>query len=384
MECKKRVYLDHAATTPMRPEVIDAMSAVMSDTFGNPSSLHREGQRAKKLMEEARESIATSLRCDPQEILFTSGGTESDNWAIKCASWRAAEDDGISPRNGIITSSVEHPAVLHSCESLEKHGLKVTYLPVDEFGLVSNDSLVEALSPETSLVSIMFANNEIGTIEPIVDLCRVSHEKGALFHTDAVQAVGAVPVEISDLGVDLLSFSAHKFGGPKGVGGLYVRKELKLPPFLNGGAQESHHRAGTENLPGIVGMARALELAIAEREETGRRVQVLSEKLMALLKEKIPNVRFNGHSTLRLPGIVNFTVPGADGEKLLLLLDIHGFACSAGAACSSKDAKTSHVLTAIGLSQEDAASALRISIGRENTEDDIIRFADALSEIVGK
>ena len=368
----------------MRPEVIDAMSDVMSDTFGNPSSMHREGQRAKKVLEKARESIASSLRCDPQEILFTSGGTESDNWAIKCASWRAAEDGGISPRNVIITSSIEHPAVLRSCESLEKHGLKVTYLPVDEYGLVSIDSLVEALSPETSLVSIMFANNEIGTIEPIQDLCRVAHEKGALFHTDAVQAVGAVPVDISDLGVDLLSFSAHKFGGPKGAGGLYVRKALNLTPLLDGGAQESHYRAGTENLPGIVGMAWALELAVAEREETGRRVQVLSEKLMALLKEKIPDVRFNGHPTLRLPGIVNFTVPGADGEKLLLLLDVHGFACSAGAACSSKDAKTSHVLTAIGLSQEDAASTLRISIGRENTEDDIIRFAGALSEIVGK
>ena len=378
---ESRVYLDHAATTRVRPEVVEAMSAVLAEIFGNPSSVHREGQRARKLLEEARESIAASLHCDPQEIYFTSGGTESDNWALKCASFRHS-GAGSSSRSGIITTSIEHPAVLRSCEALAEHGMKVTYLPVDTYGLVSEASLTGALSDETSLVSVMFANNEIGTIEPIRDLCRIAHERGAWFHTDAVQAVGTVTIDISELGVDLLSFSAHKFHGPKGVGALYARKALDLPPFLHGGAQESSRRAGTENLSGIVGMARALELAVAEREETGKRVRQLSEKLILLLKEKIPNVRINGLPTQKLPGIVNFTIPGTDGEKLLLMLDVHGFACSGGAACSSRSATVSHVLTAIGLSKEDAESSLRVSIGRENTEEEIVSFADTLSKLI--
>ena len=365
-----RTYLDHAATTPIRPEVVEMMVSVMSENYGNPSSVHREGQRAKKLLEEARERI-------------TSGGTESDNWALKCAALRDFGDADTPTRSGIITSSIEHPAILRSCESLGKHGIKITYLPVDEYGQVSSDSLVEALAPETSLVSIMLANNEIGTIEPIHVLCKIAHENGALFHTDAVQAVGTIPVDISELGVDLLSFSAHKFGGPKGVGGLYAREGVKLPSFLNGGAQESHHRAGTENLPGIVGMARALELAAEDLEENRKRIRLLSEKLIALLKEHLPGVRINGHPENRLPGIVSATFPGQEGERLLLMLDLAGFACSSGAACSSKDAKASHVLTAIGLSPEESACTLRISIGKENTEDEIIRLADAIQKIVG-
>lgn len=365
-----RVYLDNAATTRIRPEVLDVIIKAYSE-FGNPSSVHREGQHAKKALEEARESIASCLNCDPAEILFTSGGSESDNWAVKCAAG-----------THIITSSIEHPAVLKSCDMLEKHGLRVTYLPVDHTGLVSSDSLEKALSPDTSLVSIMMANNEIGTIEPIRDLCMISHEHGALFHTDAVQAVGSVPVDVKELGVDLLSFSAHKFYGPKGIGGLYVKKGTEIIPLLNGGSQEFHMRAGTENVPAIIGMAEALKLACSEMNETSGYIRELRTLLMNRLRESIPSVLFHGNDSSTHPGIVNFYVPGMDGEKTLLLLDVKGFACSGGAACSSKDNAVSHVLTAIGASKEEAKNSLRVSIGAYNTEEEIIAFAKALKCIL--
>lgn len=365
-----RVYLDNAATTKIRPEVLDAMTNAYS-VYGNPSSVHREGQHAKKALEEARETIASCLNCDPTEILFTSGGTESDNWAVKCACG-----------SHVITSSIEHPAVLKSCEMLEKHGLKVTYLPVDNTGIVSADSLEKALVTDTSLVSIMLANNEIGTIEPIRDLCSIAHEHGALFHTDAVQAVGSIPVDVKELGVDLLSFSAHKFYGPKGIGGLYVKKGTPLSSLINGGSQEFHKRAGTENVPAIIGMAEALKIACAEMNETSSKIRSLRNILMKELREKFPQVLFHGNDSTTHPGIVNFYVPGMDGEKTLLLLDVKGFACSGGAACSSKDNAESHVLTAIGGTKEEAKNSLRVSIGAYNTEEEILAFSDALKSIL--
>ena len=365
-----RVYLDNAATTKIRPEVLDAMTNAYSE-YGNPSSVHREGQHAKKALEEARETIALCLNCDPTEILFTSGGTESDNWAVKCACG-----------SHVITSSIEHPAVLKSCEMLEKHGLKVTYLPVDKDGVVSPDSLGKALATDASLVSIMMSNNEIGTIEPIRDLCSIAHDHGALFHTDAVQAVGSVHVDIKELGVDLLSFSAHKFYGPKGIGGLYVKKGTALSSLLNGGSQEFHKRAGTENVPAIIGMAEALKLSVNAMNETSVRIRGLRDLLTNVMEEKFPQVLFHGNDSATHPGIVNFYVPGMDGEKTLLLLDVKGFACSGGAACSSKDNAESHVLTAIGGTKEEAKNSLRVSIGAYNTEEEILAFADALKGIL--
>ncbi|MBO4495837.1 MAG: cysteine desulfurase [Clostridiales bacterium] len=374
-----RVYLDNAATTKVRPEVFDTMRLVLCEEYGNPSSIHREGQCARKLLEEARESIAQNLACTPEEVFFTSGGTESDNWAIKCA---ATVSD--ANKRHIITSAIEHPAVLKPCLALEREGYKVTVLPVDKEGLVSPDSLAKALTPDTALVSVMLGNNEIGTIEPIAELCKLVHSQGALFHTDAVQAVGTIPVDITALGVDLLSFSAHKFYGPKGVGGLYVRKGTLLPSFIDGGAQESNHRAGTENLPGIVGMARALELAVSGLSETDASIRTLREILIREVLDLTPQARFNGHRTQCLPGIANFTFPGEDGERLLLMLNYEGFACSGGAACSSRNAEVSHVLTSIGLSKEEAKSSLRVSIGAFNSEEEIYRFVSALEKLLTK
>ena len=366
----ERVYLDNAATTKIRPEVLDVMVHAYSE-FGNPSSVHREGQHAKKAIEEARESIALSLNCDPAEIYFTSGGTESDNWAVKCAA-----------KGHVITSKIEHPAVLRSVEMLEKHGLKVTYLPVDKNGLISPDSLEKALTPDTSLVSVMMANNEIGTIEPIRELSSIAHDHGTLFHTDAVQAIGTVPVDIQKLGVDLLSFSAHKFYGPKGIGGLYVKKGTEISALLNGGSQEFNMRAGTQNVPGILGMAEALRLSVSEQEKSVARISELRDLLKKELVDKIPAVLFHGDESSSLPGIVNFYVPGMDGEKTLLLLDVKGFACSGGAACSSKDSAVSHVLSAIGATKEEAKNSLRISIGAYNEKEEIHSFVDALSSVL--
>ena len=368
----KRVYLDHAATTKIRPEVAEVMSAVLSENFGNPSSVHREGQAAKRLLEESRDSIAQDLHCDPKEIFFTSGGTESDNWAVKYGA-----------RGGhIISSCIEHPAVLRSLQTLEKHGLKVTYLPVDKYGLVSPKDLINAITDETSLVSIMMVNNEIGTIEPISELAEIAHAHGALFHTDAVQAIGQIPLDLSSLHVDMLSFSAHKFHGPKGVGGLYVRKDTDLLPMFSGGHQEFSHRAGTENLPGIAGMAIALKLAFQDLDETSSRIRVLKERLRSKLFMSFPNIVFHGDMERCHPGILNFHIPGLDGEKALLLLDLKGFACSGGAACSSTEDPVSYVIRSLGASTHEAANSLRISIGRENTEEEIDAFVTALSSIV--
>ena len=368
----KRVYLDNAATTKIRPEVAEVMSNVLSENYGNPSSVHREGQSAKKCLEDARDSIAASFHCDPKEILFTSGGTESDNWAVKYG----------SGGGHIITSCIEHPAVLQSVQAMEKHGLRVTYLPVDKYGLVSPKDLKNAISEDITLVSVMMVNNEIGTIEPIAELADIAHEHGVLFHTDAVQAAGQIPIDLSSLDVDMLSFSAHKFHGPKGVGGLFVRKETKLLPMFSGGHQEFGYRAGTENLPGIAGMAKALKLACEEIEETSSRIRSLMELLRSELSRSFPNIIFHGATNRSHPGILNFFISGMDGEKILLLLDLKGFACSAGAACTSKSDTISHVISALGGAKKESGNSIRVSIGRENNEEEITSFVSALSSIL--
>ena len=368
----KRVYLDNAATTKIRPEVAEVMSSVLFENYGNPSSVHREGQAAKKCLEDARDSIAASFHCDPKEILFTSGGTESDNWAIKYGS-----------RGGhIITSCIEHPAVLESFQAMEKHGIKVTFLPVDKYGLVSSKDLKDAITGDTTLVSVMMVNNEIGTIEPIAELSKIAHDHGVLFHTDAVQAAGQLPIDLSALKVDMLSFSSHKFHGPKGVGGLFVRKEAKLLPMLSGGHQEFGYRAGTENLPGIAGMAKALDLACEEMDETLSRIHALKDLLRSELSNSFPTIIFHGAIDLCHPGILNFYIPGIDGEKTLLLLDLKGFACSAGAACTSKADTVSHVITSLGGSEDESMNSIRVSIGRENNEEDIKSFVFTLRSIL--
>ena len=368
-----RVYLDNAATTCIRPEVLDVMTTAYTSTFGNPSSVHREGQRAKKLLEEAKESIASLLHCEPSELFFTSGGTESDNWAIRCSSEKELQ---------IITSSIEHAAVLRSCEMREKEGSLVIYLPVDSKGRVSPHEMKRKISPDTSLVSVMLVNNEIGTIEPIQELAEIAHENGALFHTDAVQAVGSLPVDFQDLGVDLLSFSAHKFYGPRGIGGLCVKKGTKLHSFVVGGAQEFRSRAGTENLPAILGMEKALRLAEIERETVTKLIRTLSVLLRQEITKVCPQVLFHGDMENGHPGIVNLYVPGMDGEKVLLYLDLKGFACSGGAACSSKDAGVSHVLAALGVPKEEAKNSIRVSIGANNTQEEILSFVKAFASVL--
>ena len=383
-----RVYLDYAATTMLRPEALEAMRTAWDGSCGNPSSVHREGQRARKLLEEARDSVAGSLDCAPGEIFFCSGGTEANNWALRALA--------SSEKRHILVSSIEHPSVLQTCKALEQEGYHVSYLPVDKYGLVSPDSLAKALSPDTSLVSIMLANNEIGTIEPVKELAAVAHGHGALFHTDAVQAVGSIPVSIKELGVDALSFSGHKFGGPTGIGGLFVSPN-RVRSFILGGEQERGHRAGTENLSGILGMAKALELAVAETSvnetavdgssepganASSTRLEGVRDRLISSITAAIPGAHLCGHPEKRLPGNAHFIFDGVDGEALLLYLNVEGFACSSGSACTSGSHESSHVLKAIGLSDKEARSALRISIGRENTEEEVLSIVPVLQKLV--
>lgn len=369
-----RIYLDHAATTPLRPEALEAMKIAWDGTCGNPSSIHREGQKARKLLEEARDRISANLDAFSEELYFCSGGTEANNWAIRAFS-------SLEKRH-IIVSSIEHPSVLRTCEGLEKEGYRITYLPVDEYGFVSPESLENALSPDTSLVSVMLANNEIGTIEPVKELAEVAHKHGAFFHTDAVQAVGSIQVSFRDLGVDALSFSGHKFGGPTGIGGLIVKRGLDLSPMILGGEQESRHRAGTENLAGILGMEKALSLALQELPEKTFSLKALRNTLIHNIPESIPDARLCGHPGKRLPGNAHFVFSRISGEELLLYLNVDGFACSSGSACTSSHQETSHVLKAIGLDSETARSALRISLGSENTEEEIRSFISDLKKRV--
>jgi cysteine desulfurase len=375
------IYLDYAATTPLDPRVLEAMMPYLTEKFGNPNSIHAFGREARKAVDEAREKIAALLNCRPSELVFTSGGTESDNLALRgvAAAYR-------QKGNHIVTTAIEHHAVLHTCRALQDEGFEVTYLPVDEHGLVAPEQVAEAITDRTILVSIMHANNEIGTMEPLADIVRAVKEKrpDVLVHTDAVQTVGHIPVDVEALGVDLLSFAAHKFYGPKGVGGLFVRRGVKLVPQLTGGGQERNRRSGTENVAGIVGMARALEIAVAEMPREIPRLQTLRDELINGVLAQIPDSRLNGHPTQRLPHNANFSFLGVEGEALLLQLDLHGIAASSGSACTSGSLEPSHVLLALGLSREWALGSLRLTLGRFTTCQHLERVLAVLPSIVEK
>ena len=371
------VYLDNAATTATRSEVLEAMLPYFREHYGNASSIHAIGRDASRAVENARRQVAAAIGAEPREIYFTAGGTESDNWAI-----RSAVRTNVKKGNHIITSSIEHHAVLHTCEALEKEGCRVTYLPVDEFGRVSPADVKAAITADTVLITIMAANNEIGTLEPIAEIGAIAKEAGILFHTDAVQAVGAIPIDVKTWNVDMLSMSAHKFYGPKGVGALYIRKGVKVENLIYGGAQERGLRAGTENLPAIVGMGCAVELAVAEMKETQTHEIVLRDKLIEGILKAIPDVRLNGHPTERLPGNVNVSIRFIEGEALLMRLDLAGIAASSGSACTSGSLDPSHVLLAIGLPHEIAHGSLRLTLGRESTEADVNKVLASLPKIV--
>ncbi len=375
----RRIYLDYAATTPTHPEVVKAMLPYFTEAFGNPSSIYSYGQEAKGAVGEERVKIANLIGDRDDEIVFTSGGTEADNFAIKGVAI-ANESKG----NHIITSLIEHHAVIETYKFLEKRGFKVTYLPVDEYGLIDPGDVKKAVTERTILVSVMYASNEMGTIEPITEIGRITREAGIYFHTDAVQAVGHIPVDVNELGVDLLSMSAHKLYGPKGVGALYIRKGSKLTPFMHGGEQERRRRASTENVPGIVGFGQAAEIAHQEMNEEMERLTCLRDRLIKNLLKRIDHSRLNGHPTMRLPNNVNVSVDYVEGESILLNLDLEGICASTGSACSSSSLEPSHVLLAMGLSHERAHGSLRFSLGKWTTEEEIERVLDALPRIVAK
>ncbi len=375
----KRVYLDYAATTPTRPEVVQAMLPYFTDAFGNPSSIYSYGQEAKGTVEQARKRVAKLIGARDEEVVFTSGGTEADNTALQGVIF-GNESKG----NHIITSAIEHHAVLETCQFLEKRGAKITYLKVDKYGMVDPDDVRKAITNKTILISVMHANNEVGTIQPIAEIGKVAREAGVYFHTDAVQTTGHVPVDVNTLGVDLLSISAHKLYGPKGVGALYIRKGTRLTPFQHGGGQEMRRRAGTENVPGIVGFSHAAELAGQELEaETGRLTRLRTRLIKGLL-ERIDHTRLNGHPAKRLPNNVNISVDYIEGESMLLNLDLEGICASTGSACSSGSLEPSHVLLACGLLHEQAHGSLRLTLGKWTEEGDIDRVLEALPGIVAK
>ncbi len=373
------IYMDHAATTYVRPEVLEAMIPYHTGHFGNPSSIYGIARDAKKTVESARAQVAKALGALPEEIYFTSGGSESDNWAIK----------GIATANRkkghhIITSSIEHHAVLNTCEFLEKEGFQVTYLPVDEFGLVNPDDLEKAITSETILISIMYANNEIGTIEPIGELGAIARKHHVYFHTDAVQAIGNVGIDVRSQNIDLLSLSAHKFYGPKGVGALYIRKGVKLANLIHGGGQEHGKRAGTENLAGIVGLGKAIDLAVADIPGHNVKVRAMRDRLLDGVLRTIPHAKLNGHPEKRLAGNFNVSFDFIEGESMLLWLDDEGICGSTGSACTSGSLSPSHVLLACGMPAESAHGSLRLTLGDENTADDVDRVLDVLPKVVAK
>ena len=372
----KRIYADNAATTPVSKEVLEAMLPCFTKLWGNPSSLHMDGQLAKEIVDESREKIANALGCDANEIYFTSCGTESDNWAIKGAAYAA------KGRKKIITSKIEHHAVLHTCEALAKEGFEVVYIGVDGNGFLNLDELRAEVDENTILVAVMMANNEIGTVEPIKEITEIAHSKGALMFTDAVQAVGNIPVNVKELGVDMLALSGHKIHTPKGIGALYVKKGVYIKTLIEGGGQERGRRGGTENVPYICGLGVAIESAVNNLNEM-EYVKGLREKLIDGLLE-IPYSRLNGDREKRLPGNVNVSFSFVEGESLLLWLDMSGISASTGSACSSKSLEPSHVLLAIGVDIEDAHGSLRFSLSKENTEEDVKAIIEAVKESVGK
>lgn len=376
---KEFVYLDNAATTKVRPEVVEAMLPYFTEIYGNASAVYDFGQKCKQAMEDARETIAASIGTKAANIYFTAGGSESDNWALK----GVAEAYGDKGKH-IITTKIEHHAILHTCAYLEQQGYEVTYLDVDADGLVSPEALRQAIRPDTILISVMFANNEIGTIEPIAELGEIAHEHGIIFHTDAVQAYTQVPIDVEKMHIDLLSASGHKLNGPKGIGFLYIRQGLKLKSFIHGGAQERKRRAGTENVPGIVGLGKAVEIAMETMEERTAKESALRDYLIARIEEEIPFAKLNGHRVKRLSNNVNFCFRFIEGESMLIMLDMAGICGSSGSACTSGSLDPSHVLLAIGLPHEIAHGSLRLTLGDENTKEQVDYVVDHLKEIVAK
>ena len=373
------IYLDNAATTKTAPEVVQAMLPYFAENYGNPSTIYSLGSASKKAVNEARRTIAGAIGAKQEEIYFTAGGSEADNWALK-ATAEAYEGKG----KHIITTKIEHHAILHTCEYLEKRGFEVTYLNVDEDGLVNLDELKNVIRPDTILISVMFANNEIGTIEPIKEIGAIAKERGILFHTDAVQAFGQVPINVDEMHIDMLSASGHKLNGPKGIGFLYIRAGLKLRSFIHGGGQERSRRAGTENVPGIVGLGAATERALRIMEEKTKKELELRDYLISRIEKEIPYCRLNGHRTRRLPGNVNFSFLYIEGESMLIMLDMKGICASSGSACTSGSLDPSHVLLAIGLKHEEAHGSLRMTLSEENTKEEIDIVVDNLKQIVTK
>jgi len=385
----KSVYLDHSATTPVDPRVVDAMLPYFSEKFGNASSLHRWGQAALTALDESRRTVAEILNADPKEIIFTSGGSESDNLALRgvALALRAR-----SPRAHIITTPIEHHAVLNTAAQLEKEfGFEVTRVPVNRHGVVNPDDIARAINPHTVLISVMYANNEVGTIEPLHEIAKVIHEnaKGAkerkiFFHTDAVQAGGYLPLDVQKLGIDLMSLGSHKFHGPKGVGVLYVRAGTPLLPTQTGGSHERNRRAGTENIPYVVGFASALKIAQSEREQTNARLVAMREKLVEGILERVPGTELTGDPKNRLPGHASFVIPSAIGDEMILGLDLAGIAASTGSACTAGSLEPSHVLAAMGYAPDLARGALRLTLGRENTNEDVEYTVNVVADVVGK
>lgn len=376
---QKRIYADNAATTKVAPQVAEAMMPYFTEVYGNPSSIYTEGRTAKIAVDKAREQVATAIGAESGEVYFTGSGSEADNWAIRSVA-KAYRSKG----NHIITTAVEHHAVLHTCQDLEKQGYEVTYLPVDEYGRVTAQAVKDAIKDTTILVTVMFANNEIGTLMPIPEIGEVCRKSGVLFHTDAVQAVGMVPIDVKEMKIDMLSLTGHKFHGPKGCGALYVRKGVKLTSFITGGAQEKNRRAGTENVPGIVGLGTAIELATADILSKAAYLTKLRDAYIQKVLDTVPYSFLNGHPTDRLPGNANISFSFIEGEGLLLFLDMKGISASSGSACTSGSLDPSHVLLAIGRKHEEAHGSLRISLDTENTMEDIDAIADAVKEIVAR
>ncbi len=379
MGTKRIIYMDHSATTYVRKEVLEAMVPYHTEHFGNPSSIYSIARESKKVVDAARLQVAKALGADPEEIYFTSGGSESDNWAIKGVAF-ANRKKG----NHIITSAIEHHAVLHTCQYLEKEGFTITYLPVDQYGFLDPASLEKAITDRTILISIMYANNEIGTIEPIAELGAIARKHKIPFHTDAVQAIGNVPINVNAQNIDLLSLSAHKFYGPKGVGALYIRKGIRADNLIHGGGQERRRRAGTENLSGIVGLGKAIELATADIEGHNRRIRALRDRLMRAIQEKIPHTHLNGHPEKRLPGNINISFEFIEGESMLLWLDDEGICASTGSACTSGSLEPSHVLLATGLPVEISHGSLRLTLGDVNTDTDVDFVLEVLPKVVSR
>lgn len=375
----RKVYFDHAATAPLRPEVAEAMMPYLSEYFGNPQSLHPFGEKPRQAVEVARAKVAALINARPEEIFFTSSGAEANNWALKGVAL-ALQQKG----KHIITTPIEHHSIVHPAKTLQRWGFQVTYLPVDPYGLVTPDAVAGAITQDTILVSVMHANNEIGTIEPIAEIGRITREKGVYLHTDAVQTVGALPVDVDALGVDLLTLTGHQFGGPKGVGALYVRRRTRVSPLIEGGIQEEGRRAGTENVPGIVGLGKAAELAQEGIPQRVQRLTTLRERLAQGLADRLAHVLFTGHPTQRLPGHVSLCVQFVEGESMLLFLGMQGVAAASGSTCTSRALRASHVLTAIGVDPAVAQGSLVFTLGMENTEEDVDYVLEVLPPIVSR